>query len=113
MFFASISAQIEVVHIDVRIPAALQRAVAPVLDVDIHFLVQLTDSGGRHLAAPQNFGNIVYSTHRNTCQIHLDERFLHVALPAAIPLNNCCLKGNSLEARNAERDVGGGKGLRS
>ena len=33
--------------------AALQGAVAPVLDVNVGFLVQFADGGGRDLAAPQ------------------------------------------------------------
>ena len=40
------------VYIDVQISAALQGTVAPVLDVDIGFLVQFADGGGRDLAAP-------------------------------------------------------------
>ena len=35
------------VHVDVWIVPALQGAVAPVLDVDVGFLVQLADGGGR------------------------------------------------------------------
>ena len=40
------------VYIDVQISAALQGTVAPVFDVDIGFLVQFADGGGRDLAAP-------------------------------------------------------------
>ena len=36
----------------IRVLAALQGAVAPGLNVDIGFLVQLADGGGGHLAAP-------------------------------------------------------------
>ncbi len=47
-----IAAQIDPIHIDIRIFAALQRTVSPVLYMYIGFLVQLTDSGRRHLCSP-------------------------------------------------------------
>ena len=49
---ASISAQADPIRIDIRIAPTLQRAVPRILNVDISFLVQLTDGGRRHLAAP-------------------------------------------------------------
>ena len=39
-----------------------------------------------------------------------DERLLHAALPAAIPLNDGSLEGHALEPRHVERDVAGGRG---
>src|SRR5699024_791417 len=51
---APISAQIDPIHIDIWIVPTLQRAVAPILYVDIRLLVQLADGGRRHLAAPQS-----------------------------------------------------------
>ena len=50
---APISAQIDPIHIDIRITTAPQRPVAPVLDVDIRFLIQRTDGCRRYLTAPQ------------------------------------------------------------
>ena len=41
-----VTAQVDPIHIDIRIASALQRAVPPILNVDIRFLVQLTDGGG-------------------------------------------------------------------
>ncbi len=49
---APVAAQADAVHIDIRIPSTLQGTVSSVLDVDIGFLVQLADGGGRDLAAP-------------------------------------------------------------
>ena len=43
IFSAPVSAQIDAVHIDIRILAALQRTVPPVLDMDVSFLIQLAD----------------------------------------------------------------------
>ena len=73
------------VHVDVWIVPALQGAVAPVLDVDVGFLVQLADGGGRDLAAPQRLGDVLHPAYGDARQVHLDERLLHAALPAAIP----------------------------
>ena len=51
------------------------------------------DGGSRsYLAAPQRLGNILHTTHGNTCEAHLDESFFHAALPAAIPFNNSSFK---------------------
>ena len=48
--------------------------------------------------------------HGNTRQIHLDEGFLHAALPAAIPLDDGSLEGHALEPGDVERNVTGGCG---
>ena len=48
--------------------------------------------------------------HGNTRQIHLDEGFLHAALPAAIPFDDGSLEGYALEPRHVERDVTGSRG---
>ena len=91
--------------------AAPQGAVAPVLDVNVGFLVQFADGGGRDLAAPQCLRDVLHPAHGDARQVHLDERLLHAALPAAIPLNDGRLEGYALEAWHMERDVarGGGK----
>ena len=107
---ASVAAQVDAVHVDIRIPSALQRAVAPVLDVDVGVLVQLADGGRRDLAAPQRLGDVLHTAHRNACQVHLDEGFLHAALPAAIPLDDGSFERYSLEPRHMERNVAGGRG---
>ena len=49
---APVAAQIDAVHVDIRIAPALQGAVAPVLDVDVGFLVQLYNFLGRSLLFP-------------------------------------------------------------
>ena len=70
--------QIDSVHIDVRIFAVLQEPVPQSLNMDVSFLVQLADSGWRYLAAPQRLSYVPYSADRDTSQVHLDERFLHI-----------------------------------
>ena len=47
--------------LDIRIASTLQRAAPPIFNVDIRFLVQFTDGGGRHLAAPQGFRNVLHT----------------------------------------------------
>ena len=42
--------------------------------------------------------------------VHLNERLIHTALPAAIPLDDGGLEGHALEPRHVERDVAGGRG---
>ena len=93
---APVAAQVDVVHLSLWIAPALQGAVPPVLDVDVGFLVQPADGGGRNLAAPQRFGDVLHTAHGNARQIHLDEGFLHAALPAAIPLDDGSLEGHTL-----------------
>ena len=107
---APVAAQVDAVHIDVWILAALQGALAPVLDVDVGFLVQLADGGRRDLAAPQCLGDVLHPAHGNACQIHFDEGLLHAALPAAVPLDDGGLEGYALEPRHVERDIAGGRG---
>ncbi len=105
-----VAAQVDAVHVDVWIASALQGAVPPVLDVNVGFLVQLADGCGRDLAASQCLGDVLHMAHGNACQVHLDERCLHAALPAAIPLDGGCLEGHALGQGHMERDVTGGRG---
>ena len=78
--------------------------------MDIGFLVQLADGGGRNLAVPQCLRDVLHTAHGNACQIHLDEGLRHAALPAVIPLDDGCLEGHAFEPRHVERDVTGGRG---
>ena len=98
---APVAAQVDTVHVDIRIAPAPQRAVAPVLDVNVGFLVQLADGGGRDLA-PQCLGDVLHPAHGNARQIHLDEGLLHAAFPAAVPLDDGSLEGHALEPRHME-----------
>jgi len=107
---APVAAQVDAVHIDIRIPSTLQGAVAPILDVDVGFLVQLADGGRRDLAAPQCLRDVLHPAHGNACQVHFDQSFLHTALAAAVPLDDGSLEGYALEPRHVERDVTGGCG---
>ena len=45
-----VAAQIESIHIGIRIPPTLQRAIIPILNVDIYFLVQITNDGRGNFA---------------------------------------------------------------
>ena len=65
--------------------------------MNVGFLVQLADGGGRDLAAPQCLGDVLHTAHGNASQVHLDERFLHAALPATIPLDDGSLERYALE----------------
>ena len=98
------------VHVDIRIPPALQGAVAPILDVNVGFLVQLADGGRRDLAAPQCLRDVLHTAHGDTRQVHLDEGLLHAAFPTAVALDDGGLEGYALEAGHVERDVVGGRG---
>ena len=88
----------------------MQRTIAPSLDVDISFLIQLADGGGGHLAAPQSLRDVLYTAHGYACQIHLDEGFLYAALPAAIALDDGSLERDALKTRHMERHIPGGGG---
>ena len=107
---APVAAQVDAVHVDVWIVAALQGAVAPILDVDIGFLVQLTDGGRRNLAAPQCLGDVLHLAHGDACQVHFDQSLLHAALPTTVPLDDGSFEGYTLEPRHMECDVAGGRG---
>ena len=107
---APVAVQVDAVHVDVWIAPALQGAVSPVLDVNVGFLVQFADGGGRDLAAPQCLRDVLHPAHGDACQIHLDEGFLHAALPAAIPLDDGSFEGYALEPGDVERNVTGGRG---
>ena len=88
----------------------MQRAVLPVFNVDIRFLVQFTDGGRRHLAAPQSLRNILHTPDGYSCQVHLNESFFHTALPTAIPLNDGGLKGDPFELGHLQGNVPGSGG---
>src|SRR5699024_8901821 len=107
---APVAAQVDPIHIDIRIPPTLQRTVPPILNVDIRFLVQLTDGGGRDFAAPEGLSNVLHTPDGYACQVHLDESFFHTALPAAVPLNNGGFKRDTLEFRHLEGDIPGSRG---
>ncbi len=88
----------------------MQRAVPPAIDVNVGPLVPFADGGRGDLAAPQGLGDILHSADGRTGQIHLNERFLHAAFPAAIAFNDGCLKRRALAPRHMQCDVAGGGG---
>ena len=107
---APVAAQIDPIHIDIRIPPTLQRTVTPIFNVDIRLLVQLTDGGGRHLATPQSLGNILYTPNGYACQVHLNESLFYTAFPAAIPLDDGSFKRDTLELRHLQGNIPGSGG---
>ena len=88
----------------------MQRTVAPSLDIDLGFLIQLADGGGGHLAAPQSLRDVLYTAHGYACQVHLNKGFFHAALPAAIALDDGSLERDALETRHMECYIPGGGG---
>ena len=62
----------DTVHIDIWILAAVQRTIAPVFNMDIGFLVQFADCGGRNFAALQRFSDILDTAHGYSGEIHLN-----------------------------------------
>ena len=78
--------------------------------MNIRFLIQLTDGGGRYLAAPQGLSNVLHTPDGYAGQIHLNEGLFYAALPAAVPLNDGGLKGNALELGHLEGDIPGSGG---
>ncbi len=80
------------------------------LNVDICFLVQLTDGEGRDLAAPQSLSDVRHTPDGRTRQVHLNESIFHATLPAAIAFNDGGLKRNPLELRYLESDIPGSGG---
>ena len=66
--------------------------------------------GRRGLRSPEGFRYILHPVYRDSCQIHLYERFLHTAFPPAVPLYDGRLKGNTLEARHIQSDIARGRG---
>ena len=87
-----VMAPIDLIYVNVRVIPTLQGTVPPILDVNICFLVQVTDRGGRNFASLECFGNTLYTPGRYARQIHLNERLFHAALPAVMPLNDDGLK---------------------
>ena len=65
--------------------------------MDIRFLVQLTNGGGRDFAAPQGLSDILHTPDRYPCQIHFNECFFHAAFTATVPLNDGGFKRNPFE----------------
>ncbi len=105
-----VAAQVDPIHIDIRIPPTLQRTVPPIFNVDIRFLIQLTDGGWRNLAAPEGLGDVLHTPDGYASQVHFNKSLFHAALPAAIPLNDGSLKGDSLELGYLEGDIPGSGG---
>ena len=72
---------------------AFDAAVPPSLDLGVDLLVEVRHRARAHPRAPQGFGDVLHASHRDARQIHLDQRFLDRALPAAVPLDDRGLEG--------------------
>lgn len=59
----------------------------------------------RPCCPPQRLGDVLYPAHGDARQVHLNEVFLHAALPTMVPLDDGGLEGYALEAGHVERDV--------
>ena len=103
---APVAAQVDSIHINVRILSALQRMITPILNVDICFLIQLTDGGGKDFTALQRLSNVFY-TPDNTPAKHISTR---ASSTATVSFNDCCFKTNSLEFRYLQGDIPGSGG---
>ena len=101
---------VDSIHIDVRIPPALQRTVPPVLNMDIRFLVQFTDGRRRYFAAPQGLSDILRTPDRYPCQIYLNESFFNAAFTATVPFNDGGFRRNSLEFGHFQGNIPGSGG---
>lgn len=64
----------------------------------------------RPCCPPQRLGDVLYPAHGDARQVHLNEVFLHAALPTMVPLDDGGLEGYALKAGHVERDVAGGRG---
>ena len=67
---------------------ALDRPVAPFLDLGVYLLVQVRNRARRHPRAPQCLGDVLHAPNGKTGQIHLDQRLLDRALPTLVALDD-------------------------
>lgn len=70
----------------------------------------IRDGSRGHLRAPLRLCYVFHVAHGDACQIHLYERFLYAALPTAVPFDDGCLKGHTLQTRHMQRYVSGCRG---
>ena len=66
-------------------------------------LVRFADGRWRDLTASQGLGNVL---HTPVCQVHFNENFFRAALPAAVLLNDSCLKGDPFELGHLDGSCG-------
>src|ERR1700760_2880250 len=81
---------------------AFDAPVPPSLDLGVNLLVEVGHRARAHPCAPQRFSDVLHASHRDARQIHLDQRLLHRALPAPVPLNDRSLKGLASQLWNLE-----------
>lgn len=79
--------------------------VPPILDVNICFPVQFTDSGGRKLATLESLSDIFYEPDRYSCHVHLDQGFFYTIFMATVPSNDSSFKIDALELWLFEGDI--------
>lgn len=71
-------------------------------------MAHTANNSRRHFVALQCLGDSIHPAYHDTGKVDFDERPLHAALPAAIPLDDGRLKRNAHEAGHMERDISGG-----
>ena len=73
-----------------------QRSASPYFDASIGLLVKLADCSRRDFGSPECLCDILDSTDRHTCRIHIDKSLLNATFTTAIAFNDSSLKGNPL-----------------
>ena len=89
---------------DVRV-LALDRPIAPLLDLDGDLLVELADRAGTDPGAPERLGDVLDATHGHTGQVHLHQRLLDADLPAPVALHDRALEWEVPKLRHLERHL--------
>lgn len=102
MLTAPIAAQIDPVHINIGILAALKSAIAPILDMDVGFLVQFTDGLTASIMSSTR------CTETPARYISTSDSF-YTALTTTIACNGGCLKGNVFQAWHVECYISKGR----
>ena len=101
-----VAAQIDPIHVDIRSNARLAEdgSANPQCGHTLSCSAHL-DGRGRDFAAPQDLRDVLHAPDGYACQVHFNERFFRAALPAAVSLNDSCLKGDPFELGYFQGDI--------
>ena len=94
----------DAVQIDIRMHA-LDRFVAPGLDLDVDLLVQVRDRPRRDPRAPQGLGDVLHPPDRDTGQIHLHQGLLDRGLAPAVALDDRRLERLPAQLGHLQRNL--------
>src|SRR5690606_12354932 len=86
---------------------ALDRAIAPSLDVPIDLLVEPRHRARAHPRAPQRFGDVFNAPHGYSRQVHLHQRFFDRRLAPSISLADRRLKRQPTQLRDLQLHLAG------